>query len=128
MIAWIRRFVLFTIVAPALAGLCAPARAADAAHGAVIAKRWCAACHVVAADQRSANADAPPFADVAVRQPDDKAIAAFLTDPHPKMPDMSLTRQEIADIVAYIRSLDPRPRPRPPAEPGGKDVERPKRG
>jgi hypothetical protein len=30
--------------------------------------------------------------------------------------------------VAYIRSLDPRPRPRPPAEPGGKDGERPKRG
>jgi len=26
-------------------------------------------------------------------------------DPHPKMPDMSLTREEIADLVAYIGTL-----------------------
>ncbi|MGA9826533.1 MAG: c-type cytochrome, partial [Methylocystis sp.] len=97
------------------------------AHGGVIAKRWCAACHVVAPDQRSANADAPPFADIARRLPDNKAIAAFLTDPHPKMPDMSLTRREIDDIVAYIRGLDPTPAP-VPAGPGGVDVERPKKG
>jgi len=30
----------------------------------------------------------------------------FLTDPHPKMPNMSLSRSEIADIVAYIKTLD----------------------
>jgi hypothetical protein len=29
----------------------------------------------------------------------------FLLDPHPKMPDMSLTRTEAADIAAYIGSL-----------------------
>ncbi|MGB8525505.1 MAG: cytochrome c, partial [Rhodoplanes sp.] len=26
-------------------------------------------------------------------------------DPHPKMPDMSLTRTEAADLAAYILSL-----------------------
>lgn len=104
----------------------APAQAADAAHGGVIARRWCADCHIVASDQTRAKVDAPPFADIAVRVPDDKRLAAFLTDPHPKMPDMSLTRKEIEDIVAYIRSFDPRPRP--PAPPSGKDIEPPKRG
>ncbi|QGM45585.1 c-type cytochrome [Methylocystis heyeri] len=111
------------------AGFCwgSPALAAgDAAHGAVIAKRWCAACHVVSADQQSANADAPPFADIAQRRPDDKQLRNFLADPHPKMPDMSLTRKEIEDIVAYIRRFDARPRP--PAEPDEKDKEQPKRG
>jgi mono/diheme cytochrome c family protein len=127
MIAALRRLVFIALIAPVVGGFCAPARAADAAHGGVIAKRWCAACHVVAADQRSANSDAPPFADIARRLPDNKAIAAFLADPHPKMPDMSLTRREIEDIVAYIRGLGPTP-PGAPAEPGGVDVERPKKG
>jgi hypothetical protein len=33
------------------------------------------------------------------------ALEGFLADPHPVMPDMSLTRQEIKDLVAYIGSL-----------------------
>jgi hypothetical protein len=40
------------------------------------------------------------------RNPSTEKLSSFLTDPHPKMPDMSLTRAEIADLVAYIRSLD----------------------
>jgi mono/diheme cytochrome c family protein len=105
--------------------LTAPASAADIQHGATIAKRWCAACHVVTSDQKSANADAPSFADVAQRRKDRKALANFLTDPHPKMPDMQLTRREIDDIVAYIRSLDPTG---PAPAPDGKDEELPKKG
>lgn len=104
----------------------APALGGDARHGGVIAKRWCAACHVVAADQASASADAPSFADIALRRTDKKQIARFLMDPHPPMPNMHLSRKEIDDIVTYIRSLDPRPAP--PAEPDGKDEERPRNG
>jgi mono/diheme cytochrome c family protein len=80
--------------------------AAYAAKGEVIAKRWCAACHLVSSDQTQANSDAPSFAEIAHKKPSSKTLSAFLTDPHPKMPDMSLTRDEIADIVAYIKSLD----------------------
>jgi mono/diheme cytochrome c family protein len=79
--------------------------AADATQGEVIAKRWCAACHLVAPDQTRANSDAPSFASVAHKIKSSKALTAFLTDPHPKMPDMNLTRSEIADIVAYIGTL-----------------------
>jgi mono/diheme cytochrome c family protein len=79
--------------------------AADAAKGEIIAKRWCAACHLVSPDQTQANSDAPSFAAIAKKK-SSKALTGFLTDPHPKMPDMSLTRGEIADIVAYIGTLD----------------------
>ena len=43
------------------AAIAQPALAADASNGARLAMRWCAACHVVANDQREANTDAPPF-------------------------------------------------------------------
>ncbi|HXW71358.1 MAG TPA: c-type cytochrome [Methylocella sp.] len=80
--------------------------AADAEKGKTIARRWCAACHVVSPDQKEGNTDAPSFASIARRKPKSR-LMAFLTDPHPKMPDMSLTREEIADIAEYISSLKP---------------------
>jgi mono/diheme cytochrome c family protein len=80
--------------------------AADADHGAVLAKRWCAPCHVVEEDQKQASADAPPFTTIA-RKSDFSAekVAFFLLDPHPKMPNFPLNRNEAADIAAYIASL-----------------------
>ena len=70
-----------------------------------LAKRWCAACHIVSADQQRASADAPPFATVA-RSPnfDVKALALFLLDPHPDA-RAPLSRAAAADIAAYIQSL-----------------------
>lgn len=79
------------------------ALAADTANGATMAKRWCAACHVVAADQRQGNPDVPSFASIGKR-PDfnSEKLALFLLDPHPKMPNMGLSRLEAADLAAYI--------------------------
>ncbi len=78
----------------------------DAAHGLDLAKRWCAACHLVSADQQRAVADVPPFATIA-RTPDFNAdrLARFLLDPHPKMPELPLGRWAADDIAAYIASL-----------------------
>ena len=79
---------------------------ADAEHGRDIAKRWCASCHVVSPEQQSANADVPPFATIA-QSPnfDPKRLAYFLLEPHPKMPQMALSRRAADDIAAYIQSL-----------------------
>ena len=77
-------------------------------EGRKIADRWCAACHQVSDEQMTANTEAPAFANIAKKYPDKDgldALAAFLADPHPVMPDMSLTRREIGDLVAYIGSL-----------------------
>jgi mono/diheme cytochrome c family protein len=88
------------------ASLPAQAAAPDPDHGKIIAQRWCAACHDVSLGQKQASADVPSFFYVA-RHMDRRDLTSFLTDPHPKMPDMSLTRQEIDDLTAYIRSLAP---------------------
>ena len=82
---------------------------ADAANGERLARRWCASCHVVASDQKQANADVPAFATIARMSGFSRdKLAFFLLDPHPKMPDMSLTRNEAADLADYITSLAPR--------------------
>ncbi len=96
----------------AMAGLAVTADTAGAAgriaEGQVIALRWCAACHVVSPDQKTAKADAPAFATIATgleTDADRAALELFLADPHPVMPNMNLARQEVADLVAYIAGL-----------------------
>jgi mono/diheme cytochrome c family protein len=80
--------------------------AADASHGEQLARRWCAACHIVAADQTRGADNVPAFSSIA-KMPGFSAenISQFLMDPHPKMPDMQLTRDEAKDLGAYIASL-----------------------
>jgi mono/diheme cytochrome c family protein len=75
-----------------------------------LAERWCAACHVVSPTQREASADAPPFAAIGERPGfNAEQLAYFLLEPHPKMPSMSLTRQEANDLAAYIAKAGQRP-------------------
>ena len=75
-------------------------------RGRQLAERWCASCHVVGPGQREASADVPTFASIARREDlSESFLVAFLTTPHPPMPNMNLSRQEIADVLAYIRSL-----------------------
>lgn len=87
-----------------------PARALpllpDPEKGEALAQHWCAACHLVSPDQKTANSDVPSFASIANNKKlTAKTLQVFLSTPHPKMPDMHLSRSEIADIVAYIESL-----------------------
>lgn len=82
------------------------AAAADANHGRVIARQWCASCHVVEAGQPAAADTAPAFSTIANdpgRAP--SAQRAWLSSPHPPMPNLALTRGEIDDIVAYLETL-----------------------
>lgn len=83
-----------------------PAYSADAEAGRALARTWCAHCHVVEEDQEQASDVAPPFAQTA-NDPSKSAlgIAAWLADPHPPMPNLSLTQHQIDDLVAYIETL-----------------------
>lgn len=78
---------------------------ADIASGRKIAERWCSECHVVAPGQRQASDSVPTFAQInRSGRFDEATLSAFLANPHhSRMPDLSLTRSEIADLVAYIR-------------------------
>ena len=97
------RHGLIVVAALATTSACA----ADANNGERLAQRWCAACHVVSATQRQTTTDqAPPFATIAKTPGFDAGkVALFLLDPHPKMPDMGLSRTAAADLAAYIATL-----------------------
>jgi len=76
---------------------------ADAANGEKLARRWCASCHVVTADQRQGTTQAAPFSEMAkIPSLNAEKIALFLLAPHPPMPDMSLSRSEAADLAVFI--------------------------
>ena len=97
-----RKVLLTTALIPAFVSF---AFAADPNHGEAVVKRWCAECHLVAQGQKSST-EAPPFSSIAKRPDFDAAkVAYFLLDPHPKMPNMQLSRAEVADIAAYIATL-----------------------
>ena len=112
---------------PLLFGLAAtPAQAADIACGQRSAARWCATCHMISPDQAQSSPDAPSFAAVAGRY-ESRDLRLFLMAPYPRMPNMPLSQPEIADLVAYIRTLGPK---RDEPEPLEKDEKPPeaKRG
>jgi mono/diheme cytochrome c family protein len=91
--------LLLTSVVSATAG------AADALKGETLAKRWCATCHVVSSQQQQGTTQSPPFSAIAGKPGfNETTLAYFLLTPHPRMPDMSLTRNEAADLAAYIKN------------------------
>ena len=76
-------------------------------NGKKIAQVWCASCHVISEDQVEATSDVPSFKFIADKYKNNiEAAAVFLADPHPRMPDLNLTRNEIQDLLAYIESLN----------------------
>lgn len=76
---------------------------ADPQNGAVLAQRWCAACHIVSKDQTKGTDGVPSFAAIAARgNLSGEQLAFVLLNPHPVMPTMTLTRNEARDLAAYI--------------------------
>jgi cytochrome c len=79
---------------------------ADVGAGAQLAQRWCASCHVVSEGQTGPVPQGPPsFRTVAKSGMSTDQLRAFLSHPHGAMPDLSLTRTEIDDLISYIQSL-----------------------
>ncbi len=96
------RLVPYVAIALTIIGTSA-AFAADPYNGHMIVRRWCSGCHLVARGQKGPTTEATPFAIIAKRGGFDAArLAFFLLDPHPKMPNMQLTRSEAADIATYF--------------------------
>lgn len=82
------------------------AHGADAAAGRDLAVKWCAACHLVTANQDRAPTVAPTFAFIG-RKPGFNAdqLAKSMLAPHPQMPGRELAREQAEDIAAYIATL-----------------------
>lgn len=65
----------------------------------------CTACH---APMNPANASdqAPPLSFLAHdNKADPRWVRAWLMDPHPPMPGIMLSRQQVADVMAYLSTL-----------------------
>jgi cytochrome c len=79
---------------------------ADQSKGRVLAKQRCSECHGIKRGEKSPNAAAPSFTDVA-DEPSltEYTLRVFLRTPHPTMPNLIIQPDEMDDIVSYIVSL-----------------------
>jgi hypothetical protein len=63
-------------------------------------------CHAVSDGQARASADLPSFDEIAARYGDSHdAFKVLLADPHPDMPEMMLTRNDIRNLLAFLDTL-----------------------
>jgi mono/diheme cytochrome c family protein len=81
------------------------AAAGNADSGRQLVMRSCSSCHTTEAATIAGDA-APPFSAVAKTNKERPAwIRGWLMAPHPPMPSIPLSRQQINDIIAYLGSL-----------------------
>jgi cytochrome c len=69
----------------------------------------CARCHAVDKVNPSPLAIAPPFRDLHRRYPVEsleESMAEGLTTGHPTMPEFRLDPGQIADVIAYFKTLE----------------------
>jgi mono/diheme cytochrome c family protein len=77
-------------------------------RGGDFARRECAGCHTVRGDSVSPKAGAPTFEDIARRYADNRLdweLDAITQVGHYSMPAKAMSKADIADVTAYIRSL-----------------------
>ena len=85
--------------------LAAPVSRADDKIGESLARKWCGSCHEVG-HGRVATDGAPAFKAVARRPGMTRdRLRNWLADPHPPMPNLGLSRQDIEDLIDYIETL-----------------------
>jgi mono/diheme cytochrome c family protein len=96
---------LIAVIALLQAGPALAARPGNAEAGRILVTSSCTSCHTAPAAVSGTDA-APPFAAIARNNRGNAAwIRLWLTDPHPPMRGINLTRQQIDDVIAYLESL-----------------------
>ena len=117
--------VALAALAWALSAQAAPRQGPQVLAGRHIAQQYCGGCHAVGSGPSSLS-DAPPFRRLYQRYgartlgdllhegmlsppgPQDEAAHAI----HPRMPAVSLDADQTDELTAYLKSLEPRGRPR----------------
>jgi cytochrome c len=99
------RFPAVVLVSLLVTSVAARPADADASKGSQLAQQWCAGCHVTGGSSAGNLQQGPPsFSTIAHSRTADQ-LRAFLSHPHGAMPDLSLTRAEINDLIGYIETL-----------------------
>ena len=109
------RLVIFGIFAASIQSANAQVASENPEAGRVYAREVCSPCHAVSAEQATQRmiAIGPDFQTIA-NTPGMTATAlrAFLQTPHPKMPNLILTPEQSADVIAFLLSLRDRRQPK----------------
>jgi mono/diheme cytochrome c family protein len=80
--------------------------AGDPQAGRAYALKNCTNCHMVSAKQSPPVRTAPSFQAIAdMRSTTEMSLHAFLSTPHPRMPNFIVPPKNGQDVVAYILSL-----------------------
>lgn len=92
-------------LAPASHGQVRPEPSAE--RGLALAQRLCTNCHVIEGNsQATVPAGVPTFRGIANRQGQTgERIRDIIMRPHTPMPSISLSNEEIVDIVLYLETL-----------------------
>ena len=96
--------VVFVFVSLVISG--GTALCQDIAAGGRVAQMQCTGCHEVGNRQKATPGIAPSFMDIAATKGMTQlSIEVFLSTPHEKMPNYTLTQKQIRDVASYIMSL-----------------------
>jgi mono/diheme cytochrome c family protein len=104
-----RAIVLAIVFFGAVCGAQAAPTLGNANAGRDLVIRSCTTCH--ASNETSITADGAPPLSYIVRDNKERPewIKGWLMDPHNPMPNIMLSRQQIADIIAYLNLLSAQP-------------------
>ena len=77
----------------------------DPIEGERIGEAWCNSCHSVSATGTASDVGPAWSAIASDPSRTDDYLKSFLTAPHWPMENISLSQQQILDVIAYIRKL-----------------------
>ncbi len=99
--------ILFLLIAAVIGS---GAQAQTVAEGRKLAQAYCARCHAIGETGASPHTQAPPFRAIAAKgHVDDlqEALAEGIMVGHADMPEFTFEPQQIADFLAYLKTLAP---------------------
>ena len=99
--------ICITLGTGAIASAENAARLPSAATGRLLAHKLCQGCHVIEGGTGVVVPVGPPPFSTIANKPEQSAkrIRNVLMMPHPPMPEIQLTNEEITDIIAFIDGL-----------------------
>jgi mono/diheme cytochrome c family protein len=100
-----RLMAVLTVALCAVCPLGSYAQIGNSEAGRQLVLRSCSSCHALESSTTATDA-APPFSDVAKANKErPEWIRFWLMDPHPPMPRIALSRQQIENIIAYLDTI-----------------------
>lgn len=87
----------------------ASAQTGSPSRGEALTRANCAACHAIGARGDSTKPGATPFRDIHRHYPVEQlaeSLAEGISTGHEDMPEFQFEEAQIADIIAYLRTLE----------------------